>query len=89
MATQKHFLGLALLSGCPLTAANVNGDSTVDTIDVIAIQRFFLGVTMEPGIQEITDFTPVNRTYSGVTSSQSGQNYSSFVFGDVVPPFAE
>ena len=45
VATQRHFLNIALLSGCRLTAADVNGDAMVNTVDVIAIQRFFLGLS--------------------------------------------
>src|SRR5207249_8511167 len=43
IAVQRHFLNLGTpLSGCRLTAADVNADTNVDTTDVIAIQRFFL-----------------------------------------------
>ena len=45
IATQRHFLNIALSHGCRLTAADVNGDATVNTVDVIAIQRFFLGLS--------------------------------------------
>ena len=45
IAVQRHFLGIALLSGCRRMAADVNGSSTIDTFDVIAIQRFFLGLS--------------------------------------------
>ena len=33
------------LIGCRLRAADVNGDNTVNTVDVIAIQRFLLGLS--------------------------------------------
>src|SRR5438874_1470113 len=42
IAVQRHFLSIALLTGCRLTAANVDGVNGVNTVDVIAVQRFFL-----------------------------------------------
>ena len=67
----------------------MNGDSAIDTVDVIAIQRFFLGLST--GIANIGkyQFSPANRTYPGVVSDQTGQNYDTLVFGDVASPFAE
>src|SRR6202040_2938386 len=90
VGTQRHFLNLGTpLSGCRLTAADVNGDNTVSTVDVIAIQRFFLGLTT--GIANVGKykFTPVSRTYTGIVSDQTAQNYDTLVFGDVASPFAE
>jgi len=88
IATQRHFLNLGTpLSGCRLTAADVNGDSSIDTIDVIAIQRFFL--TLSTGIANVGKykFNPINRTYSGVVTDQTAQNYNAFVFGDVATTY--
>jgi len=89
VATQRHFLGIALLTGCRLTAADVNGDSAVDTIDVIAVQRFYLSLTS--GIANVGKykFGPAIRSYSNVVSDQSGQNYDTLVFGDVAAGFVE
>src|SRR5438045_3577259 len=90
IAVQRHFLNLGTpLSGCRLTAADVNGDSSVNTVDVIAIQRFFLGLST--GIANVGKykFTPVNRTYTGLTTNQTSQNYDTLVFGDVAAGFVE
>ena len=90
IATQRHFLNLGTpLTGCRLTAADVNGDSMVDTVDVIAIQRFFLGLST--GIANVGKykFTPVNRTYPGLVTNQTGQNYDTLVFGDTASSFVE
>ena len=90
VATQRHFLGLGTpLSGCRLTAADVNGDTLINTVDVIAIQRFFLGLTTGIANTGEYQFNPANRTYPGVVSDQTGQNYDTLVFGDVTSPFAE
>ena len=67
----------------------MNGDGRVNTVDVIAIQRFFLGSTT--GISNVGKyrFSPESRTYVAITSDQTGQNYDAFVLGDVAAPFAE
>jgi hypothetical protein len=90
VAIQRHFLNLGTpLSGCRLTAANVNGDTQIDTIDVIATQRFFLGLST--GIANVGkyQFNPVNRSYPGVVSDQTNQNFDTLIFGDVATPFAD
>ena len=87
VSSQRHFLAIALLTGCRLTAADVNGDSSVNTIDVIATQRFFLGFTS--GIANVGkySFNPVNRIYTGIATSQTAQNYDVLVFGDTASGF--
>ena len=94
LATQRHFISCAAhpekcLSGCRLTAADVNGDASVNTVDVVAIQRFSLGLTT--GISNVGKyrFIPANRTYPGVVTDQTGQNYDTLIFGDVASHFAE
>ena len=96
LAVQRHFLNIALIPvGCRLTAADVNGvfppggDGVINGVDVLAIQRFFLGNTT--GIANVGKykFTPVNRTYPGLVSDQTGQNYDTLVLGDVASPFVE
>jgi len=89
VATQRHYLQLTLLSGCRLTAADVNGDTNVNAVDVVAIQRFYLG--LGTGIANVGQyrFAPVSRTYSPLTSNQLAQNYDTLILGDVVTPFAD
>ena len=89
VATQRHFLNLAVLSGCRLTAADVNGDGNVTTIDVIAIQRFALGFTTKTANVGKYKFNPASRTYTGVVTNQTGQNYDTLIFGDVASHFVE
>jgi hypothetical protein len=90
IAVQRHFLVLGTpLSGCRLTSANVNGDTMINTVDVIAIQRFFLGLTTGIGNAGKYQFTPASRSYPGIFTSQSGQNYDTLIFGDVASPFAD
>jgi plastocyanin len=88
IAVQRHFLNLGTpLTGCRLAAADVNGLNGINTVDVIAIQRFFLGLTT--GIANVGkyQFTPTSRSYLGVVSDQTGQNYNTLIFGDVATTF--
>ena len=64
-------------------------NSSVNTVDVIAIQRFFLGLST--GIANVGKykFTPVNRSYLNLMSNQTAQNYDTLVFGDVASSFVE
>jgi hypothetical protein len=89
IAVQKQFLTGTFLSGCRLTAADVNGDSLVTTQDVIAVQRFFNGQTTAIANVGKYQFTPTNRTYTGIVSNQTAQNYETLVFGDVTSGFVE
>jgi len=72
-----------------LIAADVDGLNGVNTVDVVAVQRFFLGLTT--GIANVGKyhFNPANRSYSPLVISQTNQNYDTLIFGDVAMPFAE
>ena len=86
----QHFLNHGTpLSGCRLMAADVNADNRVNTVDVIIVQRFFLGY--ETGIANVGKykFIPANRSYPGLMTDQTGQNYDTLIFGDVAFPFVE
>ena len=88
VAAQRQALNLgAPLTGCRLTAADVNNNSSVDTVDVIAIQRFSLGLTTGIGNTGKYNFTPANRTYSAIVTNQNGQNYNTLIYGDVASGF--
>ena len=88
IAVQRHFLNLGTpLSGCRLTAADTNGIGGVDTVDVIAIQRFFLGLSTGIANTGNYQFSPANRSYVGIVSNQTAQNYDALVFGDIATSF--
>lgn len=92
LAVQQHFLSCdsdpnKCLTGCRLAAADVNGDGSVDTVDVTAINRFFLNQSTGIGNTGKYKLTPVSRTYTGLTANQPAQNYEVFVYGDVASPF--
>jgi hypothetical protein len=84
IVVQRQYLGVGTpLTGCRLTAADVTGNGVVDTLDVLGVQRFFLGFTT--GIFNAGKylFTPVSRTYPGIVTDQTAQDYDALVFGDV------
>jgi hypothetical protein len=84
IAIQRHALSiLPLLTGCRLTAANANPAPGVNTLDVIAVQRFAIGLTTGTFNAGKYQFTPASRSYPGVVTNQTGQNYDALIFGDV------
>jgi uncharacterized delta-60 repeat protein len=89
-ATQRHFLNIGTpLARCRLMAADVSGDLSVNTVDVIAIQRFFLGLTTGTANVGKYKFAPVSRTYLGLVTNQSAQNYDTLILGDTAASFVE
>ena len=90
IAVQRHFINRGTpLSGCPLAAADVNGDTLVNTVDVIAIQRFFIGLSTGIANTGTYQFTPTSRSYLGIVSDQTAQDYDTLVLGDVDSTFAD
>ena len=88
LAVRQHFLNIVLLPvGCRRTAADVNGDTNINGVDVLSIQKFFLGLTSGTANVGKYQFTPVNRSYPGLVSNQTAQNYDALVFGDVAAGF--
>src|SRR3954451_22275764 len=77
------------LSGWRLAAAVVNSLNGVNTVDVIAIQRFFLGLSTGVANAGKYKFTPANRTYTGLVTNQTAQNYDALVLGDTAAGFVE
>jgi hypothetical protein len=83
VAAQRQFLGLGIpLTGCRLTAADVNGNGAVGTSDVVAIQRYVLWFATGTSNVGKYQFAPTNHTYSGIVTDQTLQNFDALVFGD-------
>jgi hypothetical protein len=88
LATQRHYLTIAVLPpGCEREAADVTGEGRIDTSDVVAIQRFFLGRPFGTANVGRYKFTPANRTYEGIVTDQTDQDYGVLVFGDIVASY--
>src|SRR5207248_3860361 len=80
IGVQKQFLTGTFLTGCRLTAADVNGDTVVTTQDVIAVQRFFNDLNTAIANVGKYKFTPASRTYMGIFANQTYQNYDTIDF---------
>ena len=65
----------------------MNGVGGVNTVDVIAVQRFSVGLSTGIANTGKYQFTPANRSYTGIVTNQTGQNYDTIVFGDVATGF--
>jgi hypothetical protein len=87
IAVQAHYLNIAPLTGCRLTAADVNADGHVDTRDITAMVRFYQGQTSGIGNVGKYQFSPTTRMYSSVNVNQTAQNYETIIFGDVASQF--
>lgn len=73
---------------CIYSAADCAAPPGISTVDIIAVQRFFLHFTNGIGNVGKYNFDPLNRSYSTLTRSQADQDYDSIVLGDVTPPWA-
>jgi len=88
IAAQRHYLTIGIIPpGCGRDAGDVTGDGRIDTSDVVAIQRFFLGQPSGTANVGKYKFTPVSRTYPGITTDQTNQDYVALVLGDIVGTF--
>lgn len=89
VALENHFLGFTSLTGCQLIAGDVNGDNNINTVDVVSIQRFYLGVST--GLANIGKykFVPDNRNYNPLIGDQIDQNFDTIIIGDVIKPFVQ
>lgn len=89
LATARHFLNITPLpAGCRSMAADANGDSLITTVDVVAIQRFYLGLATGTANVGKYGFLPASRSYPLAAASQTEQNYDTLIYGDVAAPFA-
>ena len=90
VAVQRHFLKIALIPpGCQQDAADVNDDGFIAGVDVIAIQRFYLGFATGTANVGKYRFNPTSRSYASLTTNQTAQNYDALIVGDAVSPFSE
>lgn len=95
---RRQILGIAALdSPHKLLAADVNGSSTVSTVDITYLRRFILGSTntLPAGLWRFvpSDYTfpnpaspwtaPKARSYAGLTMDQTGQDFVAVKLGDV------
>ncbi len=78
----QHAAGVVLLTGNPLIVADVSGNGSVTSFDAGFIGKFVVG-SPPYGSTGTWRFNPASRTYSSVTSSQIGEDYSALLMGEV------
>ena len=90
VAIVRHLLHIPPpLTGCRLAAADVNSIGGINVVDIIAMQRFLVGLSTGIANTGKYQFNPTSRTYMGIVTDQTNQNYDALVFGDVASPFAD
>jgi hypothetical protein len=81
---QQHFnSGGTLLSGCQEQAAHTTGGATVNIGDALAVAQFFNNTVGSGNLTGQWRFIPPNRTYPNLSTNMSGQDYDTYVMGDV------
>ena len=78
----KHVAGLQVLTGNQLIVADVSGNGTLSSFDSGQIARYTVGISGF-GSSANWIFVPVNRTYSSVNSTISGEDFIALLMGDV------
>jgi len=81
----QHDAGLITLSGRAATAADVNKSGEITSFDAFhVLQKAVDLITLPfPGAGQVWAFDPANRSYAGLGSSQSGQDFTAILLGDV------
>jgi len=77
--------GLITLDGHQATAADVNRNETITSMDAFYIlQKAVELITLPfPGADVVWDFDPVSRTYTNLSSDLTGQDFTAILLGDV------
>lgn len=82
----QHVAGVNPLNGTQLVVADVSANGSVSSLDAGMIAKFVAGPPyVAPGIGTTATwkFNPVSRTYSTVSGSVTGEDYTAFLMGDV------
>jgi len=81
----QHAAGLIALSGHAATAADVNKSGAITSMDAFYIlQKAVYLITLPfPGAGVVWGFSPPSRSYSNLSSDQTGQDFTAILLGDV------
>ena len=80
----QHDAGLITLSGSAATAGDVNKSGAITSMDAFYILQKAVDLITLPfqGAGRVWNFAPQTRTYTGLASNQSGQNFDAILLGD-------
>ena len=81
----QHSAGLNILTGHAATAADVNKSGAITSMDAFYIlQKAVELITLPfPGAGVVWDFDPPSRSYTNLSSDQTGQDFTAVLLGDV------
>jgi hypothetical protein len=79
----RHVVGLETLNANQQAAARVSGNAVLSSFDAALIARWLVGFNDLKNQTGQWEFQPANRMYANVNTSQTGQNYSALLMGDV------
>ncbi|MFN0277666.1 MAG: cohesin domain-containing protein [Pyrinomonadaceae bacterium] len=78
----QHVVGATVLNATQLTVGDTSGNGGLSSFDAAQIARYAVSLP-NSGSSGNWIFVPVSRTYSSVTSSISGEDYSALLMGEV------
>jgi len=78
----QYSVQLITLTANQQTAADVTNDGTISALDASQIAQWSVGLSTT-GLTGTWRFTPSTRTYSSVTESLTGQDFTAILMGDV------
>jgi hypothetical protein len=78
----RHVVGLTTLNANQQLAAAVSGGA-ISSVDAAFVARWIVGMGGGTNQTGQWKFTPANRAYANVNTSQTGQNYTALLMGDV------
>lgn len=81
----QHDAGLITLSGPAATAADVNQSDAITAFDAFYILQKAVDLIQLPfpGAGQVWTFDPASRSYTGLNSSQTGQDFTAILLGNV------
>lgn len=83
-AVAQFSVGLISLTANQQIATDVSGDGTISSLDASRIAQWSVGLTLPAGdLTGTWKFAPATRTYSSVTESLTGQDFTAILMGDV------
>ena len=79
----RHIVGLTSLSPTQQKAALVSGGTVITSLDAGLIAQYIVGIPSAINQTGRWKFTPIDRTYASIMSTQINQDYAAILMGDV------
>jgi hypothetical protein len=79
----RHVVGLITLTAAQQNAARVAGQPTITSQDAGLLAQYIVGIPNAINQSGQWKFTPINRSYPSVTTTQTNQDFAATLMGDV------